>query len=358
MPDPRAHTASLRPVTGSPRDVERLLREWLAEPGKEPLTIRTSGSTGDPKDVALSCAAVLASAHATLSRLGGPGGWLLALPVHYVAGLQVVVRSVLAGSSPVVLDECADLASATAAVVGPRRYLSVVPTQLFRWLASPPDLVALRRYDAVLVGGAATDPALLETARDRGVPVVATYGMSETCGGCVYDGSPLDGVVVELGSDGRIRLGGPVLFDGYAGRPEATAEVLRDGWLQTSDIGRFDNAGRLEVLGRTDDVVMSGGVSVAIPAVERRIASMRSVAECAVVAVPDPEWGSRLVAYVVPAAGTGGPDLAAARDFVAQTYPRSWAPRDLVVTDAIAMLESGKVDRLALARAQVTRSAP
>jgi O-succinylbenzoic acid--CoA ligase len=322
------------------------------------LTVRTSGSTGSPKDVVLSAAALTFAANATLARLGGPGGWLLALPVNYVAGLQVVLRAVLADASPVVLAEHPDLPAATAALDTDRRYLSVVPTQLYRWLASPSDRDALRRYDAVLVGGAATDPALLAAARAHGVAVVTTYGMSETCGGCVYDGVPLDGVAVDIDPAGGVRLGGPVLFDGYEGAPEATIEVLRDGWLQTSDIGRLDAAGRLEVLGRSDDVVMSGGVSISVPAVERRIASMPVVAGCAVVAVPDAEWGSRLVAYVVAAPGAHAPGLDAIRDDVAQAYPRSWAPRDVVVTDQLPMLESGKVDRLVLIARAVPRAAP
>jgi O-succinylbenzoic acid--CoA ligase len=350
-------SASLRPVVGSPREVEGLLRAWVAEPDPQPVIVRTSGSTGAPKDVVVSATALTASARATLRRLGGPGSWLLALPVQYVAGLQVVVRSVLAGTSPVVLADHPDLATATAALEGPRRYLSIVPTQLFRWVASPPDLEALRRYDVVLVGGAAADPGLLERARAVGVAVVTTYGMSETCGGCVYDGIPLDGVRVDVDGDGRIRLGGPILFDGYEGDPAATAEVLHDGWLRTSDIGRLDLAGRLEVLGRTDDTVTSGGVSVAMPAVERRLASMSGVAECAVVAVPDPEWGSRLVAYAVPADSSTRLDLAVAREFVAQEYPRSWAPRELVVTARLPMTDSGKVDRRALA-ALATVEAP
>jgi O-succinylbenzoic acid--CoA ligase len=312
------------------------------------VVVRTSGSTGEPKQVALSSSALLSSATATLDRLGGPGSWVQALPAYYVAGLQVIVRSHLAGVSPVVLSEHADLTRATAALTGDRRYLAVVPTQLYRWMSSPPDVEALRRYDAVLVGGGAADPLLVERARDGGVAVVTTYGMSETCGGCVYDGVALDKVAVALGADGRIRLTGPMLFDGYVGDPELTAEVLRDGWLYTPDLGRFDADGRLEVLGRADDVVTSGGVSISLVAVERRIAAMAEVATCAVVAEPDAEWGSRLVAFVVPEAGGTGPTLAQVRDFVAAAHPRAWAPRELVVRDRLPLLESGKVDRRSL----------
>jgi O-succinylbenzoic acid--CoA ligase len=335
-----------------------LLESWLAEEAPEPLTVRTSGSTGEPKDVVLSRTALLASARAALHRLGGPGGWLLALPAHYVAGLQVLLRSFLAGTAPVLLGDHVDLAGATDAMGPGRRYVSAVPTQLYRWVSQQRDLDALRRYEAVLVGGAAADPGLVASARAAGVAVVTTYGMSETCGGCVYDGLPLDGVTVDVGPDRMIRLRGSVLFDGYAGDPEATSRVLCDGWLLTADLGRIDAAGRLHVLGRADDVVTSGGVSVSVSAVEQRLASMPAVAQCSVAAVPDVEWGSRLVAHVVPAAGTDPPDLAAVRDFVAQVYPRTWAPRELVLTAALPLLDSGKVDRRSLATRRPATPAP
>jgi O-succinylbenzoic acid--CoA ligase len=354
---PQPPPASLRPLSGGPRDIDRLVTRWLDEGGPVSVFVRTSGSTGEPKDVALSASAVRASAAATLSRLGGPGSWLLALPAHYVAGLQVIVRSHLARTSPVVLAEHPDLAAATAALGSGRRYVAVVPTQLYRWMSNPDDRAALRRYDAVLVGGGAADPSLLAEARAAGVAVVTTYGMSETCGGCVYDGVALDGVSVSLDADRRIRLAGPMLFEGYVGDPELTARVLRDGWLLTPDLGRLDACGRLEVLGRVDDVVVSGGVNVAISAVERRIEAMPQVAACAVVAEVDAEWGDRLVAHVVPAPGGGSPSLEDVRDFVAAAHPRAWAPRRLVIENRLPLLESGKIDRRSL-RAKTPRRPP
>jgi O-succinylbenzoic acid--CoA ligase len=340
--------ASLRPLAGPPGAIERLVADWLAEGGPGAVVVRTSGSTGTPKEVALSARALLASARATLSRLGGPGSWVLALPAHYVAGLQVLVRSHLAGTSAVVLSEHPDLTSAIARLPTGRRYLAAVPTQLYRWMSEPADVEALQRLDAVLVGGGATEGSLVDTARGHGIVVVTTYGMSETCGGCVYDGVTLDGVSVKVGADGVIRLSGPVLFDGYVGDPELTARVLRDGWLRTPDLGRLRPDGRLDVIGRADDVTVSGGVNIALPAVERRIQAMAEVAQCAVVATPDPEWGHRVVAHVVPAPGALAPSLGAVRDFVAVVHPRSWAPRELVVEDRLPLLESGKIDRALL----------
>ena len=147
--------------------------------------------------------------------------------------------------------------------------------------------------------------------------MVATYGMAETCGGCVYDGYALDGVAVAVGSDGRIRLGGPTLFDGYDGDPAATAEALVDGWFLTSDAGRLDEDGRLHVLGRLDDVVVSGGVNVPTPAVAARLREHPGVADAAVVGVPDEEWGNRVVAFVVGALDR----WTSARDWVGRGSP-------------------------------------
>jgi O-succinylbenzoic acid--CoA ligase len=343
--------ASLRPVRGTPREILALLRSWEAGPGEpEPLVVETSGSTGEPKRVVLSRAAMRASATATHDRLGGPGQWLLNLPATYVAGLQVLFRSVLAGTDPVVQDEHDGFAAAAAAMTGSRRYVSLVPTQLVRMLGSDRDVQALRRFDTVLVGGARTDPAVRESAEAAGVRVVATYGMSETCGGCVYDAMPLDGVAVAVGTDGRVRIGGPVLFDGYDGRPELTARVRRDGWFVTSDLGRLDDDGRLEVLGRVDDVVVSGGMNVPAPAVAARLREHPAVAAAEAVGVDDPEWGQRVVAVVVPVPGTEPPSLEGLRDFVAEAHPRAWAPRGLAVVEEIPLLDNGKVDRLALAQ--------
>ncbi len=337
--------ASLRPVTGSPRAIEAAVRQWLEADDPPTLTVRTSGSTAQPKDVLLSAAALHASAAATLARIGGPGQWVLALPANYVAGLQVLVRSALAGLPPVHLVEHPDLTAATTALTGPRRYLAAVPTQLYRWLES--DAVALAAYDVVLLGGAPAPDHLVMLAREHDVTVVTTYGMSETCGGCVYDGVPLDGVGVALGRDGGIRLSGPVLFDGYDGRPDLTAKILRDGWFHTADRGRLDDDGRLVVLGRTDDVVITGGVNVSVAEVEVCLNTMPGMELAAVVAGPDDEWGAEIVAVVER--GTATPSLAEIRDFVGATHPRPWAPRRLVLVDALPMLASGKVDRRRLA---------
>lgn len=327
--------------TGSPREVVTSLAGWLAAADEpEPLVVETSGSTGTPKRVVLSRRAVLASVAATERRLGASGRWLLALPPSYVAGVQVVCRSLVAGHEPVLLDEAGSFA---AAVEAGARFTSLVPTQLHRLLDDPAEVAALRSLHTVLLGGGPIDPTLRDRAEAEGVRLVATYGSAETAGGCVYDGYALDGVALAVGTDGRIRIGGPTLFDGYDGDPALTAEVLVDGWFLTSDAGRLDEDGRLHVLGRLDDVVISGGVNVPTPAVAARLREHPAVREAEVVGVPDEEWGHRVVAFVV-----GDLGLAEARDWVAEKHPRSWAPRELVPLAELPLLGNGKVDRVRL----------
>ncbi|MCW2835644.1 MAG: AMP-dependent synthetase and ligase [Nocardioides sp.] len=318
------------------------LSAWLVDSQPERLLIETSGSTGRPKRVVLSRSAVVASVEASARRLGARGQWLLALPASYVAGVQVIARSVLAGHDPLLVS---DLDFAGALGTGPETTLftSLVPTQLHRLLDRPAQVEALRAVHTILLGGGPIDPALRSRATAEGLRVVATYGASETAGGCVYDGVPLDGVALALGTDGRIRVGGPTVFDGYDGDPALTAETLVDGWFVTADAGRLDDDGRLQVLGRIDDVVISGGVNVPLPAVAARLREHPGVEAVEVLGVPDEEWGSRVVAFVVGR----DEDL---RDWVAEVHPRSWAPRQVVVLPELPLLPTGKVDRECLRR--------
>lgn len=326
--------------------------------------VATSGSTGEPKYVALTADALRASASATHTRLGGPGSWLLTLPAEHVAGVQVVLRALLAGTACVVQDvrdgfRPDGLARATGRMAhGTRRYTSLVPTQLARILdhgAAP--LYALAGYDAVLVGGAALDPRLRERALTAGVRVVTTYGMSETCGGCVYDGVPLDGVPldgVEVTldpADGRVVLGGPVVAGGYLGAPEATAEAfVSDGGVRrfrTGDLGALAPDGTLTVLGRVDDVVNTGGEKVAPAAVERALLAVDGVRAACVVGLPDDEWGQIVAALVVPAAAA--PDDHALRAAVRAACGRAAVPRLLLRADTVPERGIGKPDRTAVA---------
>ena len=336
LPLPMDPAAAAR-ITAALRPDEPLEDEEIA------LVVPTSGSTGQPKGVLLTAACLRASADAAAERLGGPASWLLALPVTHIGGLQVLLRALLAGAPPVV---DADVVRGTAALPPGRRCTSLVPTQLRRLLAAGPESQdALASYDAVLLGGAAAPPALLAKARAAGVRVVTTYGMSETSGGCVYDGVPLPGVQVAL-ADGRITLSGPVVARGYRLRPDLTAASFAGCSYRTEDLGRLED-GRLQVLGRVDDLIVTGGEKVAPAAVEAALAEHPAVADVAVVGVPDPEWGARVVAVVVLRPGAAL-TLEQAREHVGARVSRVAAPRALEVVAALPLLAAGKPDRAAL----------
>lgn len=341
----------IAPLPADPAEAHRVVDALRPdEPVEETdaaVVVATSGSTGEPKGVVLSRAAVITSAEATHDRLGGPGDWLLALPVHYVAGLMVLARAVVAGTrAHQVGSDLAALSTALETDAG-RRYLSIVPTQLVRALDDQNLTEQLSRLDAVLLGGAPATPALLDRARTADIRVVTTYGMSETCGGCVYDGVPLPGVSVQLDETERITLTGRSVFSGYRLRPELTADALVTGpdgerSFRTQDRGVW-RADRLKVLGRFDDVVISGGLNVDLAAVERVAGTTPGLngGELAVVAVPDAEWGSRILAV------TDRPDLdhAALRTHLCLLLPDHALPRELITLTALPRTSSGKIDR-------------
>jgi O-succinylbenzoic acid--CoA ligase len=319
------------------------------------VVVATSGSSGDAKGVLLSSAALRASAAATHERLGGPGQWLLALPPNHIAGLQVLVRCLLHGRSPVVMTGApgfrsrvfTEAASDVLSDFGPR-YTALVPTQLTRLLADGGDgLRALRGFDAVLLGGAATPGALLVRAVEAGVNVVTTYGMTETAGGCVYDGVPLAGVGVRIGEGERIELSGPMLAHGYRRRPAETAAAFAGGWFRTDDLGRVHRDGSLEVLGRADDVINTGGLKVSAAVVERVLTAQHGVAEACVVGLPDREWGQVIAAAVVP--GVEAPDEAMLLAAVRVELGGASVPKVLRFVGELPLHGPGKVDRAAVA---------
>jgi len=316
------------------------------------LVVPTSGSTGTPRGALLTRSALTASAEATAARVGGPGGWLLCLPTTHVAGLQVLLRSLAAGTTPVCQDltggfTAAAFTAAAAGLSGPgRRYTSVVPTQLLRLLDDPSATDALRGFDAVLLGGAATPAPLLHRAREAGVVAVTTYGMSETSGGCVYDGLPLDGVRASLSTERRLQLSGAVLFAGYRLDPAATAAVLSDGVFTTGDLGSVGPDGRVEVLGRADSVLVTGGEKVLPDQVETVLTAQPGVRHAVVVGLDDPEWGQRVVALVV---ADGVLDTGRVRSAVAERLGSAAMPRHVLAVDRLPELSIGKPDRAAAA---------
>ncbi|HEX4814105.1 MAG TPA: AMP-binding protein [Nonomuraea sp.] len=323
--------AALRPthVNGVRRD------DGAGVPGDVAVVIATSGSTGAPKGVMLPATALRASAAASLRRLEASRGerWLCCLPVSHVSGLQVLVRALLSESEPIIherFDPHAVLGSGAD-------HVSLVPTQLHRLVELGADLSAFR---TILLGGAAPGRDLVERARDLGARVVTTYGMSETCGGCVYDGRPLYNVDLKIGADGLIRISGPVLFAGYR---FGEAAPFDGGWFVTADLGEL-RGGRLRVLGRADDAINTGGEKVVAAAVAAVLAGHPAVADVAVIGVPDPEWGEVVTAVVVPADPDTPPTLAQLRAYSHDRLPPHAAPRELRLVSRLPLLPNGKTD--------------
>ncbi len=311
------------------------------------VAVATSGSTGEPSEVLLSSDALRASARATAAQLGAEGHWLLALPTDRVAGAMVVVRSRLANAALTGVGPGPFTAEAFTAAAerlpsdGPR-FTSLVPTQLRRVLDSPEGLDALASFSAVLVGGAAL-------GFDAPGNVIRTYGLTETAGGCVYNGAPIGDTAVRLRPDGRILLTGSSLADAYRPeRPDAWEEEDGTRWLVTSDLGKWTADGRLKVLGRIDDVITTGGFKVNPRTVERAVDAQPWVEESAIVGVPHPEWGEVVVVFVVATSMQDKQRLSALRRALEPLIARHELPRELVVVEALPRLPTGKVNYPAL----------
>ena len=324
------------------------VRRLDGEPAEEgiALVVHTSGTGGDPKlvqfDRAAIDAAVASSALALEATARDP--WLCCLPLAHVGGLLVLMRGVLLGASVTVRSgfDPAAVASHEGAA-----FTSIVPTMLVRLLEAEVDLSHFR---AILVGGAHLSPDVRERAERAGAHVIETYGLTESCGGVVYDGLPLPGTAMRIDDDGGVQLKGPTLMRGYRFDPKATtAAFTDDGWLRPGDAGEIDRDGRLHVVGRIDDLINSGGERVWPREVENALRDHPKVAEVAVGGRLDPEWGQRVVAWVVSTDRSDAPTLDELREHAAATIARHKVPRELVLVDELPRTFSGKVRRVALA---------
>lgn len=369
------------PGLGGEAGLLERLRNALSRPGPA-VVVSTSGSTGRPKATVLETQSLRASGEATAARTGGHGQWLLCLPAHYVAGVQVLARSALAGTEPMAMDDgpfrAEAFVRAAQRLTGPIRHVSLVPTQLSRLVEAAEDPSAgravrraLSSFDSVLLGGSAASPVLLERARALGVRVATTYGMSETCGGCVYDGRPLDGIDVRIEApapaqgraplaaegSGRIWLGGAAVTTGYLDDDAQTARHVRliDGrrWYRTDDLGTWDGQ-LLQIDGRADDVVVTGGVKVSAGVVAQQLLRDPEVEQAVVLGVPDPQWGQAVAALVVPRSAAGQREEDALRERLsaeirsalgAAAVPKRW-----LLAAQMPMLVTGKPDRAAVRR--------
>lgn len=307
--------------------------------------VATSGTTGDPRGVELTWSGLMASAQSVTEALAAElaDRWLCCLPLHHVGGLSVVARSWATGVPVTVLDrfDVAAIGDAVGARSSHRPTLvSLVPTMLRRLLISGTDLAPFRR---ILVGGAPmTDPLPTQAT--------PTYGLTETWGGVVHDGHALPGAEIRLRSDGEIMVRGSMVMAGYRLAPEETARVLgADGWMRTGDLGAIDNDGRLTVIDRLRDLIITGGVNVSPNEVERVLGQHPAVAEVCVAGAADPDWGQRVVAYVVAADATYPPDVATLRTFASAQLSAPKLPRQVILVDAIPRTASGKPMRRWLA---------
>ena len=332
----------------SPREIsgEKVKVEGIPEfvDSNTAVIVESSGSTGTPRRISISAKALIASAKATEEYFGTRGQWLLTLPINYIAGIQVLVRSILADVPPIQMNTAVPFtpeafALSSTLLTADAKFTSVVPTQLVRLqqLASQdPFLVKLlQRFKAILVGGQATGPEVLEFFRDKGINVVESYGMAETSGGCVYNGEALGGVEVELVEDGKVAIRGDVLANDVA---------TQDGFLVTSDIGEFDEQGLLHILGRADRVIISGGLKMSLDRVEAVAASVPGVVEVGATAVSSTEWGERVgIAYV------GSPEVA---DYLAgavfEQLGIAAKPIRVIRADRLPRLHNGKTDLISL----------
>ena len=325
----------------SPREVNGVKPEVTGIPetvSNTALIIESSGSTGTPKKIYLSKEALIASTKATEKYFGFTGQWVLALPINYIAGAMVLVRSLLADTPPVLMNTAVSFtpeafALSSSMVSGEHKFVSVVPTQLVRikQLAETDEflLMLLKRYDAILVGGQSVSAEVLNFFAEHGVNVVSTYGMAETSGGCVYNGEALAGVDVQL-FDGQIGIKGPMLANDVADA---------SGYFMSHDVGEFVGS-RLTVLGRSDRVLISGGLKIGLDQVEAVAGSVPGVVEVGATALDSAEWGQRVgIVYV------GSPEVA---DYVAgavfEQLGIAAKPIRVIRVDRLPRLSNGKTD--------------
>lgn len=303
------------------------------------LVVSTSGTGGEPKLVQFDRAAIDAAVAASAMALEATphDRWLCCLPLAHVGGLLVLLRGVLLGA-PVTVHPRFD--PAAVALERDVAFTSVVPTMLVRLLDAGVDL---RGFRAILVGGAHLPFDVRERALAAGARLVETYGLTESCGGVVYEGRPLSGVRMRIDAECGIELSGPMMMLGYRFDAEGTARALTpDGWLRPGDAGEIDLDGRLQVIGRVDDLINSGGEKVWPQEVEAVLRTHPKVAEVLVRGRPDPEWGQRVVAWVVPTDAADPPTLEELRAHAARRLPRHKAPREIVPIEALPKTGPGK----------------
>jgi O-succinylbenzoic acid--CoA ligase len=305
--------------------------------------VESSGSTGVPKRVSISVEALTHAATAGQERLGPAGQWLLALPINFIAGQQVLLRSVLANTQPVIMNTSLPFTTeaffrSANLMTQANKYTSLVPAQLARLVAECEKdqalLEVLRGFRAILVGGQATAIELQQRALDLGLKVVISYGMTETSGGCVYDGIPLEGVRLKIAPDGRLLIQGKTLAEN------------QDDWIFTNDLAELTDSGKLLILGRADRVIISGGLKLSLDRVEYLGSQLAGVEEIAAVSISDQTWGERVgICYV------GSPEVADdIANQLAELLGPAGKPIRVIRVDKLPKLATSKIDTLSISR--------
>ncbi len=303
--------------------LDRLIDGEMEAPEATALVMPTTGTTGPAKRVLLSHTAVTAAIRLTNEVVGAVAGdrWLCCMPPTHIGGMLTLLRSRALGSSPVIHD---GFDVNTVKEERRARFVSLVPTMLQRLLDAGSEL---QQFDRILVGGARLEPSLKERATEQGARVTTTYGMTETCGGVVYDGFPLPGVDIEIRDGGRIAVRSPTLMTGYLHDADATTNALVDGWFLTQDEGGVDRDGRLRVRRRLDAIIVTGGNNVDPAEVAAALERHPRVERAAVRGEPDREWGQKVVAVIVPTAQDQPPSLEELHAFLEGHLPHYKLPR-------------------------------
>jgi O-succinylbenzoic acid--CoA ligase len=343
IPEVMVNLAAAMVGTGPALSFEEMSQSQVPSPVA--LVVATSGSSGGPKEVGITAKALLASAKASNEFLGSRVGqvWSLLLPLTHVAGINVLVRSLELGTTPIDLRDAKEYPKAD--------FTAIVPTQLFRALNGETQLLEhLKGCQAVLVGGAALPEATAQAAENARIKIVTTYGMTETCGGCIYDGTPLAGVEVRT-DDGVIEIKGPTIAYSYLNDEQAWKDSFNDGWFVTHDLGAFVG-GKLTAIGRADDIIISGGEKVSLSAIESALSGKFPENEIAAFSVPDAEWGNALHIAIAGERPVSTHEISTHLEQILGVVAK---PKGFLILSTLPMIGVGKVDHKALAQAVLER---
>ena len=294
------------------------------------MVVSTSGSTGEAKSVAISSAALIASINACHKYLGATPGdsWSLLLPTNHIAGLNVIIRATALGTRVVDNRNVENYIDTD--------FISIVPTQLHKALTTDAKLLEhLTAAEAVLVGGGPISEKIKKDAASKHIKIVTTYGMTEMCGGCIYNQKPMDGVEVRISTSGLIQLSGSMMASGYLSASGQVSQIDKNGWFESNDLGEVSN-GLLKVLGRADDVIISGGEKISLALVEEMIAKIYPAQELITFAMQDEVWGQQLCVGSTSEIQVGK---------LRQTLGPIFTPKKIYLFDQIPKTAIGKLDR-------------